>query len=99
MHKNTTKCNKTLSKWCKNKHGASKIIDTFETYQGGADVEDDDGAVDVMEMLPLRKRGVDGVDGGDFPLVATADCPSGGGRRVPPLEEEHMCQLTHKHID
>jgi hypothetical protein len=28
------KCNKTLSKWCKNKHGASKIIDTFETYQG-----------------------------------------------------------------
>jgi hypothetical protein len=22
-----------LGKWCKNKHGASKIIDTFETYQ------------------------------------------------------------------
>jgi hypothetical protein len=34
MHKNATKCNKTLSKWCKNKHGASKIIDTFETYHG-----------------------------------------------------------------
>jgi hypothetical protein len=33
MHKNTTKCNKTQSKWCINKHGASKIIDTFETYQ------------------------------------------------------------------
>jgi hypothetical protein len=33
MDKNTTKCNKTLSKWCKNKHEASKIIDTFETYQ------------------------------------------------------------------
>jgi hypothetical protein len=33
MHKNTTKCNETLSKWCKNKHGASKIIDTFEMYQ------------------------------------------------------------------
>jgi hypothetical protein len=32
MHKNATKCNKTLSKWYKNKHGASKIIDTFETY-------------------------------------------------------------------
>jgi hypothetical protein len=32
MHKNTTKCNKTQSKWCVNKHGASKIIDTFETY-------------------------------------------------------------------
>jgi hypothetical protein len=24
--------NKTQSKWCINKHGASKIIDTFETY-------------------------------------------------------------------
>jgi hypothetical protein len=33
MHKNATKCYETLSKWCKNKHGASKIIDTFETYQ------------------------------------------------------------------
>jgi hypothetical protein len=33
MHKNATKCNETVSKWCKNKHGASKIIDTFETYQ------------------------------------------------------------------
>jgi hypothetical protein len=26
------KCNETLSKWCKNKHGALKIIDTLETY-------------------------------------------------------------------
>jgi hypothetical protein len=26
------KCNKTQSKWCINKHVASKIIDTFETY-------------------------------------------------------------------
>jgi hypothetical protein len=34
MHKNGTKCKKTQSKWCINKHGASKIIDTFETYQG-----------------------------------------------------------------
>jgi hypothetical protein len=33
MHKSATKCNKTLSKWCKNKHGASKIIDTFWMYQ------------------------------------------------------------------
>jgi hypothetical protein len=36
MHKNATKCNKTQRKWCINKHGASKIIDTFEMYQGGA---------------------------------------------------------------
>jgi hypothetical protein len=33
MHKNATKCNETLNKWCKNKHGASKIMDTLETYQ------------------------------------------------------------------
>jgi hypothetical protein len=32
MHKNAMKCNETLSKWCKNKHGASKIMDTLETY-------------------------------------------------------------------
>jgi hypothetical protein len=32
MHKSATKCNKTIGKWCKNKHGASKIIDTFEAY-------------------------------------------------------------------
>jgi hypothetical protein len=32
MHKSATKCNKTLGKWCKNKHEASKIIDMFWTY-------------------------------------------------------------------
>jgi hypothetical protein len=32
MYKNATKCNETLSKWCKNKHGASKIMDMLETY-------------------------------------------------------------------
>jgi hypothetical protein len=32
MHKSATKCNETIGKWCKNKHGASKIIDTLETY-------------------------------------------------------------------
>jgi hypothetical protein len=34
MHKSATKCNETVGKWCKNKHGASKIIDMLETYQG-----------------------------------------------------------------
>jgi ribonuclease HI len=36
MHKNATKCNETLNKWYKNKHGASKIMDTLETYQESA---------------------------------------------------------------
>jgi hypothetical protein len=35
MHKNAMKCNETQSKWCKNKHGTSKIIDTLETYHLG----------------------------------------------------------------
>jgi hypothetical protein len=35
MYKSATKCNETIGKWCKNKHGALKIIDTFETYQIG----------------------------------------------------------------
>jgi hypothetical protein len=33
MHKSATKCNETVGKWYINKHGASKIIDTLETYQ------------------------------------------------------------------
>jgi hypothetical protein len=33
MHKSATKCNKIVGKWCKNKNGASKIIDTLEMYQ------------------------------------------------------------------
>jgi hypothetical protein len=33
MHKSAMKCNKILGKWCKNEHGASKIMDTLETYQ------------------------------------------------------------------
>jgi hypothetical protein len=32
MHKNVMKCNETLNKWCKNKHGASKIMDTLDMY-------------------------------------------------------------------
>jgi hypothetical protein len=39
MHKSATECNETQGKWCKNKHGASKIIDTFETYHLALDVE------------------------------------------------------------
>jgi hypothetical protein len=33
MHKSATKCNEIVGKWCKNKHGASKIIDTLKMYQ------------------------------------------------------------------
>jgi hypothetical protein len=37
MRKSAMKCNETLGKWCKNKHGASKIIDTFETYHAASE--------------------------------------------------------------
>jgi hypothetical protein len=49
MHKNATNCNETLSKWCKNKHGASKIMDTLETYHGAE--------ADEPEQIPVKLHG------------------------------------------
>jgi hypothetical protein len=55
MHKNATKCNETLSKWCKNKHGASKIMDTLETYQHTNNIS---GAIirSVMKLASITFR-------------------------------------------
>jgi hypothetical protein len=50
MHKKIMKCNKTLSKWCKNKHGASKIIDMFETYQDAKKKKGDPIKVGIPEV-------------------------------------------------
>jgi hypothetical protein len=50
MHKNATKCNKTQSKWCINKHGASKIIDTFETYQSSLYRELDEASYLALQV-------------------------------------------------
>jgi hypothetical protein len=58
MHKNVMKCNETLSKWCKNKHGASKIIDTLETYQAPFFLEDDDGVEEPLPLLAASKSEV-----------------------------------------
>jgi transposase InsO family protein len=56
LHKNATKCNKTQGKWCKNKHGASKIIDTFETYQEVAPVttQDSTAAINFIKSIVFR---------------------------------------------
>jgi hypothetical protein len=59
MYKNATKCNETIGKWCKNKHGASKIIDTFETYQpavglGSYDPRSSQATTDVHRRYPWR---------------------------------------------
>jgi hypothetical protein len=50
MHKSATKCNETLDKWCKNKHGASKIMDTLETYQDADWKQSDE--VETMVVTP-----------------------------------------------
>jgi hypothetical protein len=45
MHKNATKCNETLSKWCKNKHGHEKLwIRWRRINDGGDDGADGDGS-------------------------------------------------------
>jgi hypothetical protein len=43
------KCTETQGKWCKNKHGALKIIDTFETYQ----VSIGEGAASEVDQVAL----------------------------------------------
>jgi hypothetical protein len=63
MHKNATKCNKTQSKWCKNKHGASKIIDTCETYHYSLLIMGDSNVDGDVSEVNGDGGGVDGVDG------------------------------------
>jgi hypothetical protein len=62
MHKNTTKCNETLSKWCKNKHGASKIIDTFEYQRAsspkGGGGSGRGGAIEIRHLVAAVALGV-----------------------------------------
>jgi hypothetical protein len=66
MHKNAMKCNKTQSKWYINKHGASKIIDTFETYQYNI----------VDRPLTWLQDYVNAVQfAGDHPILLYAICP------------------------
>jgi hypothetical protein len=56
MHKSATKCNKTVGKWCKNKHGASKIIDTFETYHSNRSVSGSEKLSDTYLLVaPTRQ--------------------------------------------
>jgi hypothetical protein len=53
MHKNATKCNKTQSKCCINKHGASKIIDMFETYQSPVALPLGEGVEEILGLYRL----------------------------------------------
>jgi hypothetical protein len=56
MHKNATKYNKTLNKWCKNKHEASKIMDTLETYQRAKSTQIKHHGENHNKMLPYNKN-------------------------------------------
>jgi hypothetical protein len=42
MHKSAMKCNETSGKWCKNKHGASKIIDIYVGDVSAPPLEEED---------------------------------------------------------
>jgi hypothetical protein len=55
MYKSATKCNKTIDKWCENKHGASKIIDTLGTYQAAEKVAAADRLRIVEEALKRQQ--------------------------------------------
>jgi hypothetical protein len=53
------KCNEIQGKWCKNKHGASKIIDTLETYHGSR--VEQSGVCDVGDKIPPHAIRIMGV--------------------------------------
>jgi hypothetical protein len=69
MYKNATKCNETIGKWCKTKHGASKIIDTFEMYHTAADPEDPDH----WDKLPRSTRAAAATGKASSPRKSTQD--------------------------
>jgi hypothetical protein len=106
MYKNATKCNETISKWCKNKHGASKIIDTFETYQCRADFRSKTDATrdrfkqgrEILEHqvrdLEAELRGAHEVRRGMERALAEADATIASLRRdVQRLEEENSATV------
>jgi hypothetical protein len=72
MHKNAMKCNKTLSKWCKNKHGASKIIDTLETYQASCLSTIAASANHVRRPAPYRSTAAPSVPGASGSQIVPA---------------------------
>jgi hypothetical protein len=76
MHKNATKCNKTQSKWCVNKHGALKIIDTFETYHATFLLLHLDSADNPSARRSLALLRVSPIDKGMTPRVLDIGLPA-----------------------
>jgi hypothetical protein len=71
MHKSVTKCNETLSKWCKNKHGASKIMDMFETYHNAYPEELLNDMAESKTTPELRRQWVAAMRGRTVQALAT----------------------------
>jgi hypothetical protein len=65
MHKSATKCNETVGKWCKNKHGASKIIDTLEMYQRAPFIGEEGVAPMGGGCVPAPRRKSPSLHGGN----------------------------------
>jgi hypothetical protein len=91
MHKSATKCNKIIGKWCKNKHGASKIIDMFETYQAhpktNRQVEKANGlicnGIKKRLLAPLEKANHAWVDEFPFVLRSLRTTPNAATQETP----------------
>jgi hypothetical protein len=75
MHKNATKYNKTQSKWCINRHGASKIIDSFETYQSSISSRSTFLPSTLLARNSFSRKA---------PVLATKVLPSAGWLKVYP---------------
>jgi hypothetical protein len=94
MHKSATKCNEIVGKWCKNKHGASKIIDTLETYQRPSKTP----SSSTSEAPPCSSQTTDqgppssGNSGRGFMPYFNAGANAGSGRDAsdPPLQDYAM---------
>jgi hypothetical protein len=87
------KCNETVGKWYKNKHGASKIIDTLETYQPHDDTLEqtadsqekaaDDAAPEADLTKPSSPPGKKMTEH-EFVLVSSSGEPFGPKNHVSP---------------
>jgi hypothetical protein len=81
MHKSAMKCNETVSKWCKNKHGVSKIIDTLETYHFSSGVKFSPRVKLMMDQSRAELRALtEALSAADTaaagsPLLAAVDLP------------------------
>jgi hypothetical protein len=85
MHKSATKCNETIGKWCKNKHGASKIIDTLETYHPTAGLVPDTVGPSGERLDPALNEGANQLEARHFFL--------GRGSKLPNLLHQGLRDL------